>query len=234
MKRKDGKKEGKRRWDRRMSDDHSDVGAWEEREANPGNVTGDGEVELNLPREVMEEQDQSREDIRESPGATASGATAMSREERLELPNGARPKWSRRGLPRPTMEVPRDPVMRTMADVGGSGEDRGGTGIPAPFFSSVATASIKDWGRDTYAGEYGKEQGLWGPGVHQSKDATTVDSHFYATTRDKFIDPDRREQRQAAHGEPDLLWSLEAVLGGSAIHDSPYTYPVHISDRYIF
>ena len=65
-----------------MSDDHSDVGAGEERKADPGNVTDDGEVELNLPREVMEEQDRPREDIREYPGATASGTTAMSQEER--------------------------------------------------------------------------------------------------------------------------------------------------------
>ena len=78
---REGKKEGKRRRDWRMSDNHSDVGAEEEREADPGNVSDDGEVELNLPREVMEEQDRPREDIRESPGATASSTTAMSQEE---------------------------------------------------------------------------------------------------------------------------------------------------------
>ena len=38
-----------------MSDDHSDVGAGEERETDPVDVTDDGEVQLNLPREVMEE-----------------------------------------------------------------------------------------------------------------------------------------------------------------------------------
>ena len=81
-----------------------------------------------------------------------------------------------------------------MADVGGSGEDRGGMGIPAPIFQRF---NSKGWGRDTYAGECGKEQGFLGS---------------RCPTRDKFVDPDHREQRQAARGEPDLPWSPGAVL----------------------
>ena len=119
-----------------MSDDHSDVGAGGERKTDPVYVTDDGEVQLNMPREVMEEQDRPREYIRESTGATASGATAISQEERhrFEPPNGTRPKWSRHGLPLPRMEEPRGPAMGATANVGGFGADRGGMGAPAAFF----------------------------------------------------------------------------------------------------
>ena len=64
-----------------MSEGHSDAGAGEERDTDPGDMTEDGEVELNLPREGGEEQGRPREDIRESPGATASGTSATSQEE---------------------------------------------------------------------------------------------------------------------------------------------------------
>ena len=62
------------------------MGAGEERETDPVDVTDDGEVEQVLPLE----------DIRESPGATASGMTVIGQEERhrFELPNGVRSKWS--------------------------------------------------------------------------------------------------------------------------------------------
>ena len=51
-----------------MSDDHSDVGASEEHEADPVDIINDGEVELNLPREVVEENVRRRDDIRKPPG----------------------------------------------------------------------------------------------------------------------------------------------------------------------
>ena len=51
-----------------MSDDHSDVGASEEHEADPVDMTDDGEVELNLPREVVEEQVRPCEEIRKPLG----------------------------------------------------------------------------------------------------------------------------------------------------------------------
>ena len=65
-----------------MSDDHSD----------PADMTNDGEVELNLPREVVEEQVLPREDIRKPPGAINPGTIAIGQEERhrFEPPNGAR------------------------------------------------------------------------------------------------------------------------------------------------
>ena len=46
-----------------MSDDHSDVGATEN-EADHADMTDDGEVKLNLPRETVEEQIRTSEDIR--------------------------------------------------------------------------------------------------------------------------------------------------------------------------
>ena len=45
-----------------MSDGHSDVGAGEERDMDSGDMTNDGEVELNLPREDAVERDPPGED----------------------------------------------------------------------------------------------------------------------------------------------------------------------------
>ena len=39
-----------------MSDSHSDAGAGVERETDPRDMTDDGEIELNLPREDIEER----------------------------------------------------------------------------------------------------------------------------------------------------------------------------------
>ena len=108
-----------------MSNDHSDVGAGEERETDLVDVTDDGKVELNLPQEVTEKQDRPREYIRESSGATACGVTTISQEERhrLEPPNGATLKWSRHALPLPSMGEPCGPAKGATANVGGFGAD---------------------------------------------------------------------------------------------------------------
>ena len=94
-----------------MSDGHSDVGAGEERDIDFGDMTDDGEVELNLPRDDAMERDPPGEDVRDLPGATASGRSVTNQEERhrLEPPNGARPKWTRPGGPLPFIEEPRSP-----------------------------------------------------------------------------------------------------------------------------
>ena len=80
----------------KMSDGHSDAGAGEERDADSGDMTDDGEVELNLSREDAVERDPPGEDVRDLPGATVSGTLVTNQEERyrLEPPNGARPKWT--------------------------------------------------------------------------------------------------------------------------------------------
>ena len=64
-----------------MSDDHSDVGASEEHEADPVDMTDDGEVELNLPWDVVEQQVRPREDIRKPPGAINLGTMVLGQEE---------------------------------------------------------------------------------------------------------------------------------------------------------
>ena len=58
-------------------------------------MTDDGEVELNLSRETVEEQIRTSEDIRKPPGAINPGTMALDQEERhrFEPPNGARSKW---------------------------------------------------------------------------------------------------------------------------------------------
>ena len=86
----------------------------------------------------------------------------------------------------------------------------GRDGNPSSEFSSISTVSTKGWGRDTQV-NVERNRDFWGPGL-------TVDSHFYATTRDKFVDPDRREQRQAARDGPDLPWSPDAVLVDTVAH----------------
>ena len=45
-----------------MSDNHSDVGVMEH-EADHADMTDDGEVELNLPQEIVEEQTQTNEPL---------------------------------------------------------------------------------------------------------------------------------------------------------------------------
>ena len=79
-----------------MSDDHSDVGATEH-EADHADMTDDGEVELNLPRETVEEQIRTSEDIRKLPGAIDPGALALDQEEQHRFE--PRSKWPRYGRP---------------------------------------------------------------------------------------------------------------------------------------
>ena len=50
-----------------MSDGHPDAGVREEHEADSVDITDDGEVELNLPREVVDEQVRPRKEIRWEP-----------------------------------------------------------------------------------------------------------------------------------------------------------------------
>ena len=133
-------------------------------------------------------------------GATASGATVISQEERhqFEPSNGDRPKWSRNGLPLPSMEEPRGPVMGATASVGGFGADRDRMGPSAPIFptsqqqrqnAGVATPTRLDVERNR------DRRGLGG---QQPEDGITVDSNLYAAGRDKSVDPDRRDQPNAA------------------------------------
>ena len=87
---RENKQEEKRRRELRMSDDHSDVGAMEH-EADHADITDDGEVELNLPQETVEEQIRTSEDIRKLPGAINPGTMALDLEarHRFESRNGA-------------------------------------------------------------------------------------------------------------------------------------------------
>ena len=121
-----------------MSDDHADVGAMEH-EADHAAMTDDGEVELNLPREVVEEQGRTHEDIRKPPGAINPGTMALDQEERhrFEPPNGARSKWPRHGLPLLSILEPRSPGTGATANVGESGADRRGFGAPGLFLSEL-------------------------------------------------------------------------------------------------
>ena len=67
-----------------------------------------------------------------------------------------------------------------------------------------------------------------------SRCSATVDPNLYATTQDKFVDLDCREQRQATRGEPDLLWSPDAVLvdtferRGVGIYTPTQTDNIHV------
>ena len=59
-----------------MSDDYPDVGATEH-EADHADMADDGEVELNLLRETVEEQIRTSEGIRKHPGAIDLGTMAL-------------------------------------------------------------------------------------------------------------------------------------------------------------
>ena len=70
--------------------------------------TDDEEVALNLPREGAGERDPPGEEIRDLPGATASGAPVTQQEVWFWMngaPNGARPKLN----------------LDTIANMGGGG-----------------------------------------------------------------------------------------------------------------
>ena len=71
----------------------------------PTTQTDNGEVELNLPRETVEELIRTSEEIRKLAGAIHLGTMALDQEEehRFELPNGARSKWPRHGRPLPSI-----------------------------------------------------------------------------------------------------------------------------------
>ena len=113
-----------------MSDGHPEVMAGKERDIDFGDVTDDGEVELNLPREKEMERDPPGEDVRDLPGDTTSGASVINQEERyrLELPNGARPKWTRPGRTLfSVIEEPRSPGAG--ATVGADDSEINGDGM---------------------------------------------------------------------------------------------------------
>ena len=117
-----------------MSDSHPDVGAGRERDMDFGDSTDDGEVELNLPREEDTERDPPGEDVRDMPGATASGPSVINQEEwyRLEPPNGARPKRTRPGRSLPSIEEPRSPGAGATVGVDDSEMNGGGMVVPGP------------------------------------------------------------------------------------------------------
>ena len=58
-----------------MSDGHQEVRTGKERVMDFGDVTDDGEVQLNLPREEEMERNVSGEDAQDLPGDNTSGAT---------------------------------------------------------------------------------------------------------------------------------------------------------------
>ena len=98
-------------------------------------LTDDEEVALNLPRQGAGERDPPGGEMRDLPGATASGAPVTQQEEWswMEPPHGARPKWNRPGRPTPVIEEPRGPGAEATVGMDSLEAKEGG--------SKVATAS---------------------------------------------------------------------------------------------
>ena len=164
-------------------------------------MTDDGEVELNLPWEVVEEQVQSREDIRKPPGVINPGTMALGQEEqyRFEPLHGARSKWPRHGLPLQSILEPRSPGMGDSANVGESGADRRRFGAPGLIFSEFQQ-------RRQSAGRVDLERNRDFPGLGGQLlgDGTQINSNPYADVRARHIDPDRRDHPHAGLGGQDL------------------------------
>ena len=127
-----------------MSDGHSDVGGGggEERDIDLGNMTDDGEVEFNLPREDAMERDPPGEDVRDLPGATASVGIFKWGSNEM-----ARPGW-----PLPVIEEPHSPGVGATVDVDGSGMNGGGMRVPTPALpplwldrQSAWVATPREW-----------------------------------------------------------------------------------------
>ena len=140
-----------------MSDGHSDVGAGEEHDMDFGDMTDDGEVELNLPREDTMERNPPGEDVRDLPGATASGASVTNQEERywLEPPSGAQPKRTRRGRPLPVIEEPCSPGV-------------------GPSVATASAGPTECRGGDAHANERRQTWGLLGPGGTAAWQGNTI------------------------------------------------------------
>ena len=168
---------------REMSDGHSDVGAGEEHDIDFGDMTDDGEVELNLPREDTMERNPPGEDVRDLPGATASGASVTNQEERYRL-------------------EPRSPGVGATVGVDGPRMNGGGMRVPAPALpplwqdrQSAGVAMPTRMDADRHGGFRAPEAQLLGKG-------TRLASHVFAEAQDKDVNSDRR----------DLPWSPENVL----------------------
>ena len=163
------------------------MGAGEEREADPGNVTDDGEIELNLPREVMEEQDRPCEDIRESPGAAASGATAMSQEDDIGWSSRMGPD---RNGPDTDGHVPlwRCLVVQSWGlwRMWVVPERIGRDGNRSSVFPAFQQHRQKAGVMTPTQVNVERNRDFWGPGVQLPKDATTVGVGI------PYANPDRR------------------------------------------
>ena len=183
-----------------MSDGHPDAGAGKERVIDFGDLTDDGEVELNLPREDDMERDPPGEDVRDLPGATASGTSVINQEERyrLETPNGARPKWTRPGRPLPIVKEPRSPGAG--ATVGADDSEMNGVGW------EFRARCCHRFGRTNRVPECRllREWMLTdvAPETRLPDKGTRLASHVFAEARDKDVNSDRR----------DFPWSPENVL----------------------
>ena len=197
----------------------SDVGTSEEHEADPADMTDDEEVELNLPREVVEEQVRPRDDIRKPPRAINPDTMVLDQDERhrFEPPNGARSKWPRHGLPLPSILEPRSPGTGAMANVGESGADRRGFGATGQIFSEFQQR------RQSAAVETPTRVDLemhWdfpGLGGQLLGDGTQTNSNPYADVRVRHIYPDQWDQPHAGRGRQDLIWSPDAFLTADTV-----------------
>ena len=180
-----------------MSDDHSDVGAMEH-EADHADMTDNGEVELNLPLETVEEQLRTSEDTRKPPGAINPGTMALDLEERHRFEPGARSKWPRHGLPLPSILAPRSPGTGATANVGESGADRRGFGVPCPFVPELQQGRQSAGIVSPARVDLERHQDIQGLGEQLPGDGTQTNSNPYTDVRTRHIDQNRRDQSQAS------------------------------------
>ena len=87
-----------------------------------------------------------REEIRDLPGATASGAPVTHQEAwvRTVPPNGAQPKWNRPGQPIQVIEEPRGPGAEATGGMDGLEKKEGG--MRAPKCEHFVFISGESWG----------------------------------------------------------------------------------------
>ena len=184
-----------------MSEGRSEV---EDRNLDLEDLTADEEVALNLHRKGAGERDPPGEEIRDLPGATASGAPVTQQEEwlRTEPPNGARPKWNRLGRPIPVIEELRGPGAEATGGIDGLEKKEGGMRAPAPKLPpprqdlpgvGVVTPPRRD------ADRHG---GLRAPETRLPHKGTRIAPQIFTEARDRDVGPDRGN----------VPWSPENVL----------------------
>ena len=99
-----------------------------------------------------------------------------------------------------------------MANVGESGADRQGFGVPGPWDSELQQCRQSAGIVSPTRVDLERHRDFPGLGAQLLGDGAQTNLNPYADVRARHIDQNRRDQSQASRGGPDRSWSPEDVL----------------------